>query len=303
MKIVKSWKKNLKRTGALALASLVMMGTAGAVDITLNENGTSDSGSNGNVKTVLGYQTEAAIGYAANISWGNMIFVYDNGTYDPKTGRLIATERLGADTVQGDAKYIDEESGSLAAGNWYGFNGETNSVVIENLSTEEVYVSAIATTTEETSVVGDAKFTLYAYDDHTNDDSTVNCWEGVDSSAEYKVKHNANGLEPTNYYVEDVEKTLSCKWYKHDGTSNFGRTFKASQFNDDGSSSYTDVKAFYLNISGTPGENLQTEFNEEGEPNTIGSELGTITLNFGPSAEYPTRFTPVLPQSNQVNQG
>ncbi len=108
MNNVKSWKKNLKKTGALALATLVMCGSASFVRaegeeieqsqiITLNEEG-NDAGGQTNV---LGYQTDASTGYAANIIWGDMIFVYDNGTYDPETGRLIATDTLS--DVQPDA--------------------------------------------------------------------------------------------------------------------------------------------------------------------------------------------------------
>jgi len=108
MNNVKSWKKNFKKTGALALATLVMCGSASFVraegeeveqpqTITLNEEG---SGAGGQTN-VLGYQTDASSGYAASITWGDMIFVYDNGTYDPETGRLIATDTLS--DVQPDA--------------------------------------------------------------------------------------------------------------------------------------------------------------------------------------------------------
>ena len=112
MNNVKSWKKNLKKTGALALATLVMCGSASFVraegeeveqpqttqTITLNEEGNGAGGK----ANVLGYQTDASTGYAANIIWGAMTFVYDNGKYDPETGRLKATDTLS--DVQPDAE-------------------------------------------------------------------------------------------------------------------------------------------------------------------------------------------------------
>lgn len=414
MKIVKSWKKNLKRTGALALATLVMSVGAAFVraeDITLNQLGSDSTveeklnGETGNIKTVFAYQTGVATGYAANITWGDMIFVYDNGNYNPDTGCIETTTDLVDLGVEANAKYtnqtkeiqIEDEfevyydstnlenryylfndnnyysstddtmfegntedlvrhdspstillskyrdtagnqyyesclvsdtyfraddhtpyNGEINAltpmctevqiptfGHWYGFNGENNSVVIENLSTEDVYVSANATKNNDTSVVGDATFTLYTYDDHTGNDTGINCWEGVEDAEEYNVHHAANSLEPTQYYnsVEDKMKDLTCTWCKQSEYGTFGRTFKASVFNAEDSSIHTDIKAFYLNISGTPGKDLKTEFNEEEQPTANGNILGTITLNFGPSAEYPATFTPVLPTSNQVNQG
>lgn len=289
MKIVKSWKKNLKRTGALALATLVMCGGASfarAEDtITLNQLGSDstveekyneETGNyeSNNVKTVLGYQTEAAIGYAANISWGEMIFVYDNGTYNPETGRLIATESLGANKVQGGAKYIDGTSGSLAAGNWYGFDGNNNAVKIENLSTEAVEITA--TPNNNGTNVGEAKFNLYTFNsdfaltDTTNDQT-------FDVNPDF-----------TNHSADDAYhgpgSALDC--YFASSEVGLKRTFAAATFNDDGSLAQSDKDAIYLNISGKPKSALTTE--------TTGEALGTITLSFKTTGEPAEVLNPTI---------
>lgn len=283
MKIVKSWKKNLKRTGALALATLVMCGGASfaGAENNITLNGINDTNNTinetGNEKTVLGYQTEAAIGYAANISWGDMIFVYDNGTYDPETGRLIATESLGADKVQGGAKYIDETSGSLAAGNWYGFDGINNVVKIEHLSTEAVEISATPLSNGEKSA--DAEFTLYTFNNSfvVTDNSDGQALEYQETT--FFSNHDAD----ENYH--GPESDLSSRYFTNKEVG-LKRTFAAATFNDDGSLAKSDKDAIYLNISGKPDENLTTE--------TTGAALGTITLSFKTTGEPATELSPTV---------
>lgn len=207
MKIVKSWKKNLKRTGALALASLVMMGTAGAVDnITLNENGTSDSGSNGNVKTVLGYQTDASTGYAANITWGDMIFVYDNGTYDPENGGLVATP--GLSYVQPVIYIYVDENGNEYTKQVTWMEYFDNAEVGNPVEVDEVYLSEERITTffYEGQYVD-----VYSYDPAGDAGHKVIKVISYVSDTTTDVKYDLTGLTPKN---------AAGNWYYFDGTNN-----------------------------------------------------------------------------------
>ena len=284
MKIVKSWKKNLKRTGALALATLVMCGGASFVgaenNITLNGiNDTNNTiNETGNEKTVLGYQTEAAIGYAANISWGDMIFVYDNGTYDPETGRLIATESLGADKVQGNAIYIKDEHGedtnALAAGNWYGFDGKNNVVKLENLSTGAVEITATPNNTGTN--VGEAKFNLYTFNEGF-------ALTDINNGHTFK----ANSYFTNHSADEDYHgpgSGLDC--YFASSEVGLKRTFAAANFDVDGSLLTSDKDAIYLNISGKPDSALTNV--------TTGEALGTITLSFKTTGESAEVLNPTI---------
>ena len=297
MKIVKSWKKNLKRTGALALATFVMCGVASfaRAEDTITLNGINDTNNTinetGNEKTVNGYQTEAAKGYAMSLTWGNMIFVYDNGTYDPETGRLIATESLDDDKkVQGNAIYIKNENGedtsALAAGNWYGFDGDNNAVKIENLSTGAVEITA--TPNNDGAKVDEAKFNLYTFNpgfdltDDSNDQTFTVNYDFNNHSADADYHGPGSALD---CYFASSEVGLK-------------RTFAAATFNDDGSLATSDRDAIYLNISGKPAETLTTE--------TTGEKLGTITLSFkivDGEGTVGDPLTPVVPVVEQGNQG
>lgn len=231
MKIVKSWKKNLKRTGALALATLVMCGGASfaraedAENITLNQLG-SDSTveekynektgnyETGNVKTVLGYQTEAAIGYAANISWGDMIFVYDNGTYDPETGRLIATASLGADKVQGGAQYTNPNSFDVyndGSSDYYKFsNGEYYSLYTDEKFTGEKTELALCATTSFEKYVDTTNEKEY-YKNRQNRQNPEKYFT-IDDHEEYDGTGNLS-------FIDD--RVLDAgHWYGFDGTNN-----------------------------------------------------------------------------------
>lgn len=294
MKIVKSWKKNLKRTGALALATFVMCGVASfaRAEDTITLNGINDTNNTinetGNEKTVNGYQTEAAKGYAMSLTWGNMIFVYDNGTYDPETGRLIATKSLEAKMVQGGAKYIDETSGSLAAGNWYGFDGNNNAVKLENLSTGAVEITA--TPNNNGAKVGGAEFNLYVFD---ADDKTAFYSGSSLLTDAYTQNISVSHEGDTKYHGGGY-----AKCYYNNAVSEIHRVFAAATFNDDGSLFESDKDAIYLNISGKPAETLTTATN--------GEALGTITLSFkivDGEGNVGDPLTPVVPVVEQENQG
>ncbi|MBP3320444.1 MAG: hypothetical protein J6K87_02230 [Clostridia bacterium] len=248
MKIVKSWKKNLKRTGALALATLVMCGGASfarAEDITLNQLGSDstveeklneETGNyeTGNVKTVLGYQTDTSTGYAANITWGNMIFVYDNGKYDPETGKLVAS---GFSYVQPDVtngtlgiEYVHEvrekEDGEKlvfrdASGNEYYEDGcywekqtaEGNVEILEEEVPEDI---------EEVSrnIPGDGTVT-YTSGDTTYYKKYLFVSMDWDLNPEtYNPQKEVAGITSVGAYRNKKETESAGFWYNFDGENN-----------------------------------------------------------------------------------
>lgn len=297
MNNVKSWKKNLKKTGALALATLVMCGSASFVhaledvdhtlpvdSITLNESGNDTLGE----QVVKGYQTSPAVGYAANITWGNMTFVYDNGTYDPKTGRLIATTGSDIDSgkVQGNANYVKDEEGentdTLAPGNWYGFDGINNAVKIENLSTDAVEITA--TPKSDGPYAGENMlFNLYTF----NENFTLT--ETTDHSF-------AENSEFKNHVADEVYKDPehSSKCYFASAEVGLKRTFEAATLDVDGSLKTSDKDAIYLNITGKPSGTLAPVAGSAGE-------LGHITLSF--AATNGNNPFPLTPKESGVEQG
>ena len=251
MKIVKSWKKNLKRTGALALATLVMCGGASFAraedNITLNQLGSDDSTveskfnektgkyETGNEKTVLGYQTDASTGYAANITWGDMIFVYDNGTYDPETGKLVAS---GFSYVQPDVtngtlgiEYVHEvretEDGEKlvfrdASGNEYYEDGcywekqtaEGNVEIPEEEVPEDI---------EEVSrnIPGDGTVTYTSGDDTTYYKKYLFVSMDWDQGLEtYNPQKEVAGITSVGAYRNKKETESAGFWYNFDGENN-----------------------------------------------------------------------------------
>lgn len=265
MKRFKNWKSELKKRGAMALTAFMLCGSAGtafaqSTDITIHDGESGDivtegQPTPGNVKTVTGYQTDLAVGYAANITWGDMLFVYDRGTYDPSNGNLIGSFQDDSENPRLD---IEINGDRLQAGFWYGFNGTNNAVKVENLSTENVKLTA---TPEVTSAnKGEVKFSLYT-------ENSDDMWSGL-TDVYSGVNHDV--------YSGDSD---GGKWGQGTTDGAISRTFAARTFNDDGSENATDSDVIYLNITGTPSSTFRdyTGYTNEGNK---GEDLGTITLNF-----------------------
>lgn len=275
MKIFKSWKSEFKKKGAMALTAFMLCGsfsTAFAQDtgsgeesnkIIIRDKETGDivSGedtSKGNVKTVTGYQTDN-IGYAANVEWGQMVFVYDRGTYDPETGALVGSFQTG------EEKYIEQGGDKSTVGKWYGFNGDNNAVTIENRSAAAVDLTV--TPDVAGTNVNEVAFSLY----------TKSKWEGASEST-ITASHD-DGTGSTSFYPG-----TACNSSSAGGTGAISKVFGARTFDadgditSDGEAEATDT--VYLNITGSPKlDAFRTEstYNTNGN---IGEELGTITLNF-----------------------
>lgn len=287
MKVFGNWKSELKKKGAMALTAFMLCGSAGtafaqSTDITIFDNEKGDVVSDGqptpgNVKTVTGYQTDIAEGYAANITWGDMLFVYDRGTYDPSTGKLVGSFQSSAENANvgnDESKRTDVEIGGnrAEAGCWYGFNGTNNAVEIENLSTHAIKLTA----TPESSATnaGEATFSLYV---QTSDND-----EWSDVSAISNVNHNPNSDDASSNNV----------WKCGDTETAIGREFAACKFNNDGSVKAADKDWVYLNITGRPGDAFRDETGYKTNSNK-GEELGTITLSFAKTDGAETPLTSV----------
>lgn len=267
MKRFKNWKSELKKKGAMALTAFMLCGSAGtafaqSTDITIHDGETGDivtegQPTPGNVKTVTGYQTDLAVGYAANITWGDMLFVYDRGTYDPSNGNLIGSFQDGSGNARED---IEINGDRTQAGFWYGFNGTNNAVKIENLSTENVKLTA---TPEVTSAnKGEVKFSLYA-------ENSDDMWSGL-ADVTSGVRHGV--------YSGDSNGGV---WGQGTIDGAISRTFIARTFNYDGSEDATDSDVIYLNITGRPGDDFMNQTTYDGQTGTkVAETLGKITLNF-----------------------
>lgn len=287
MKRFKNWKSELKKRGAMALTAFMLCGSAGtafaqSTNITIHDGEGGDividgQPTPGNVKTVTGYQTDLAVGYAANITWGDMLFVYDRGTYDPATGELVGSfqnaeenANVGNNTTQ--RTDIEINGDREQPGFWYGFDGINNAVKIENLSTENVKLTATPEVTSENK--GDVKFSLYVSSDANSWDVTSN----VDSSS--------GGVRHDIVSIYDLDNGT---WKTGDATSGTGvpsdasisRIFAARTFNYDGSENATDSDVIYLNITGRPDDSFmnQTTYNKQ-TGTKVAETLGKITLNF-----------------------
>jgi hypothetical protein len=265
MKIFKSWKSEFKKKGAMALTAFMLCGSfstafaqetgsgeeSNKIIIRDKETGDIISGdalSTGDTKTVTGYQTDN-IGYAANVEWGQMVFVYDRGTYDPGTGTLVGS-------FQGDEnndKYIEQGGDKKTVGKWYGFDGINNAVTIENRSAAAVDLTV--TPKVEGENVNDVEFKLYAGN---------TSWTNATTSL-------TNVSHAGTFSFADANTAISKV---------FGaRTFEANgTITDAGKADATDT--VYLNITGSPKlDGFMTESIYTNNGN-IGEKLGTITLNF-----------------------
>ena len=281
METMKTWKSKLKKTGASALAAFMLCGSFSAFaqnEVTINDNETGDADpAAGNVKTVTGYQTDKAVGYAANIFWGEMVFVYDRGKYNPNDGTLVGSFQedgsLRTD-VEAGATLTDDKVTS--AGYWYGFNGENHVVGIENLSTEEINITATPLVDNDpSSNVGDnVAFTLYV------DETVGKEWNGVSVADKQFPSHPL-----TNAKVGVANSAIN-------------RNFAAAQrdeygkiIEDASGNRSVDTDSIWLNITGEPGELFrnQTGYTDAGN---VGEKLGTITLTFTTTDTPAQELTP-----------
>lgn len=268
----KNWKSELKKKGAMTLTAFMLCGSAGTafaqstddpttkITIFDNEKGdivSSEKPSDGNVKTITGYQTNQAEGYAANITWGEMLFVYDRGTYDTKTGKLVGSFQNEPN------KRTDVEMGGdvTKAGQWYGFNGDNNSIGIENLSTNAIKLTATPEVDGTNINAKNVKFKLYIR-------TSEHIWSDVGSDLGSGDVHHS----PLS------DSGLEYSWRCVDEGRYISREFDACQFKEDGTKEKSDSDYIYLNITGKPGDDFMNE--ETYEPGTEGEKLGTITLSF-----------------------
>lgn len=103
---------------------------------TSNQNGDSSNSTPAtSVKSVQGYRTQAPVGYAVNVTWGNMVFDYNEGTFNTTSGRY---EVLNSGVARTDVE-LDATAG--AANKWYGIDGTNNKVTVENISTQGISIS------------------------------------------------------------------------------------------------------------------------------------------------------------------
>lgn len=264
MRTFKNWKSELKKKGAMALTAFLLCGSAGTAfaddSIMLNETTSDGIG----VKNVTGYQTDLVEEYAANITWGDMLFVYDRGTYDPEKGTLV-----GSFKDIGIYKNRVEAGGDFnKAGYWYGFDGRNNAVQIENLSTNKVKLTATPKV-EEGENLSDVKFSLYI---QSSDNDT---WDIVkEENLTEEIKHGAAN--------NDVVSGVSNKFYMGETGKPISRTFEACTLDEHGENPSTDKDFIYLNITGKPGNGFmnETTYNAADEGSRSGEKLGTITLSF-----------------------
>lgn len=275
MKIFKSWKSEFKKKGAMALTAFMLCGsfsTAFAQDTGSGEESnkiiirdketgdiiSEDTLSTGDTKTVTGYQTDN-IGYAANVEWGKMVFVYDRGTYDPGTGALVGSFK------DDDSKFIEQDGDKTTVGKWYGFDGTNNAVTIENRSAAEVDLTV--TPQVEGDNVDKVNFSLY----------TKSQWTGTDSTTINFSHGDGQNMDNKSFYPG-----AACDSRSTGGTGAISKVFGARTFDADGtitSAGKADATdTVYLNITGAP--DVTKFLKESAYTGENGEKLGTITLNF-----------------------
>lgn len=313
METMKTWRSKLKKTGASALAAFMLCGsfsafaqepgeetTSGEDNITMNSTNSDAELSDltaGNVKTVTGYQTDKAVGYAANISWGNMEFVYDRGTYDSTNGTLVGSFQNRVSDVEAGATVTDGKVTS--AGYWYGFDGKNNAVLIENLSTEAINITA--TPLVDGEYAGDAKFSLYVEEtgpvDITTGDPAQPISKAWSGATAITPKHSTYLGEGENAKNDTAPGNASWKAGAvaekegAEGAGAISRVFAASVYDNSGQMTNHDSDVVYLNITGKPGDDFMDETTYKGE-SMFGDKLGTITLTFKTTGDPVKDLTP-----------
>ncbi len=216
-----------------------------------------------------------------------MVFVYDRGKYNPNDGTLVGSFQGGDDTdprtdVEAGATVTDGKVTS--AGYWYGFDGENNRVLIENLSTEEINITATPSVyKEDGSNVGEnVAFTLYV------DETLGKEWDGV------------SGADKT---LPDCEMTAP-KVGATNGAIN--RNFAAAQRDEYGKikeeEGPVDTETIWLNITGEPKETFRNQTGYTDASN-VGEKLGTITLTFKTTGDPVKTLTPKAVEETPAEQG
>ena len=302
MRIFKNWKSELKKKGAMALTAFMLCGSAGTAfaqspifihdDASGDEDSTTGDRTLGNKKTVTGYQTDIAEGYAVRIDWGDMIFVYDRGTYDPTTGQLVessteieqsATDGEGAilpgdpekTTVTYSEAYIrchDPENllNERTIGYWYATDG--NHIKIQNLSTDAVYTK-ISPVKNEGNNITNVHLQILGCGDSSNEDTdssnedTEFCkLNGTEGHYKTITVDDFNGNTPPAESGEIIVSEDHLYSYISGATRNESGVIDKEY--------YTNA---YVNVYGKPSPAFRnaTDFGTQG-----GEKIGEITISF-----------------------
>lgn len=313
MRTFKNWKSELKKKGAMALTAFMLCGSAGTAfaqdTITIHDATTGDIASGdtvsgdktlGNVKTVTGFQTDIAEGYAAEIEWDEMLFIYDRGTFDPSTGTLVESSETGMREIideEGNPTgefeeismlyseayrqcYDPEHSENGNSGYWYS-TGDAN-VTVRNLSTNPIYTKISPLKDAGNTHINDVHFHVYSGDSIDAESGFDNMFVPLNAAEDFE--EDWSGMVGSGYFSDGSgiiasEKYLDCYLggltYNSDG-SRVGDPY------------YTTA---YVNLYGTP----TTEFRnktEWGNDNRTGEKIGEIVINFNKVTGTDGNYTP-----------
>lgn len=265
MKISKFGKKNMRRLGAATLSAALLMGTTfmgvGAEEAEPGAQPTPSDVVNGSTLgndsksevTVTGYQSGFDTSYYIEVSWGDMQFIYDRGTYSPGNGNTTKS-------ITNVYPEAGEGKNDQTTSCWFGFDGENNKVTITNRSNRGVNVTA--TPSVDNAVGGVTKFQLYS------DDAD---WTDTEQDNKKKVYHGAENANVTALenpmYFGGNNAAISTPMAAGVTIDNNGATKEVAT-----------VSSFYLNITGAPGDGFS--INSEST-----DTIGTITLNFSAASE------------------
>lgn len=291
--------KFLKNKGSIVLAAFMLCSSIGTMfahdTITMYDNKTGDTysedvvsgdGTLGNTKTVTGYRNKRiANGYAIEVEWGNMVFIYDDGTYDPYTGEMVESsviveqplrdeygEPTGEVTMREflyheyygpcyDPNRLDERK----IGYWYGSNRRNADIIIRNLSEEVVYTKISPSKDYSNSSLDEINLHVYSRDSVDINSDKFTKMNGPEGSMEYWDNFSFLAGEPNETRIIASDEYLECY-------------LKGMEYDAYGGSDpyYAHAR---VNVFGTPGDDFKnvSDYMQDGN---VGEKIGEITISF-----------------------